>query len=235
MRAVIPVLIGSAISLFAGCDYDRRTLELPAPAVEPLPEAPPAPATPENARDRLQASTLFALESSESVLEVSVGRHAEPKHPTLLALGSGKLAIRATPAEPLALRGLEAEVEDVVISKETIPPDGLHLTGIHATLTFEDVTAEWDEGENRATFEGRSTLEVAWSLATDDGVFEGRPLVISEIPVTGALEALEGDELAVELGAQWSGLLVDWGDLIEVSDLSFHLKLKEQSSSSALR
>jgi hypothetical protein len=202
--------------------------EEPAPLIETggAIDVPPSdePAPPPTASERLARGVDVALDAGGSAISVVVARDGRLEVARPIA-AAGEMAVRVATGA-LVSSGLTIELADIELSRETFPPNGLHLTDIRGTIALDRLEASWD-GEHAATFAGSAQIRVEWSLVTKNGTLAVRPIEISGVPVEGALAVGADERIAVVLNALARGVLLDVAGLAQVSDLSLELALSE--------
>lgn len=123
----------------------------------------------------------------------------------------------------LRIEDLVVDVDDVTVSPNVMPPNGLHVTGISAVLdrpVRAEVTDETDDH-----IEAVATISVAlqWSAVLEHGVVELAPIHLVNVPVTLEIDQTEGGQLVASLHAERTGSFWTWAETFELRDLSLDL------------
>jgi hypothetical protein len=119
---------------------------------------------------------------------------------------------------------LTISLDDVVLHHELLPPEGLRLMNIQASLGSDmDARTTWI-GNNELSAETTGALVVDWAIMNDQG--QPAPLApqaLDGIPFTVQLERAYDGEIHVNITGRMSGTFWTWADYISLSDLDFQL------------
>jgi hypothetical protein len=201
-----PLLI--VFSFTAACGFDEpaplvRVDPNPTPPVEM--EEPPPP----TAIERLSRGLALELESNTSAVEISVA-HAQQGEPSRVTVqpSEGRIGMRVRQDSVLASSGIRIDVDDIDVSAEAFPPNGLHLTNLHGEVTFTEIDATWVDAQH-ATFGGTARIRIEWSLVTKDSVLPIRPLDIAQAMIEGELSVDAYDRVHVTLRGRADGQIFE--------------------------
>lgn len=217
----------------AACGFDE-----PLPAAPMYPEqveTPPrveTPPPPPTARQRLARGLLVELDSAESAISVVAAKSGETADPQIVPAEQGEMFVKLA-SDALVPASLAVEMADIVIARDAFPPNGLRLTDIRASASFSSMLTIWAD-EGGASFSGDATVHVEWSLVTDNGVHDVRPLDL-RLPIQGELEINADDRVSLAIRGSAPGLLLDVAGLAQMSDLSLELRWTERELASCTR
>jgi hypothetical protein len=193
----------------------------PTPTTEAAPDQS-VDTTPKTLRDALALQPMgIALIPGSGPVTVTVGWNGQTNQATI-ASKSGHAALRVDDQGAIVMDLVTVDFADLVISADQAPPNGIHLTDVHATLTCDPFTTQWMDGDT-ASFKGTSALHVEWKLVSDQGVLPIRPIDASAIHVNGHVQVDNLTTVSTSLSGIASGQFVSWADLLSLSDLTFEL------------
>jgi hypothetical protein len=190
---------------------------------------PPGDDDSSSVRAELESGREFVLVPSASTLDVTVQRReGEAVRASLAVLGGDAAASVAADGE-VRVERLRFDVDDIVMRPETLPPDGLHLTGVRLALdTLVDVRTQWTNRDNDATIQGEASLLLDWAVKASDGrVLPLATQHLPPLPFTASLRRSASGTLAANVGTVATGVFWTWGDILELSDLAVDLSAEE--------
>ncbi len=155
--------------------------------------------------------------------------HDEAPSPVPLALRRGHLVVRVD-GESVSLEAADVWLEDIVLTPEQLPPDGIRLVQQRARLASPvSARADWKE-PGVIDVELKVDLRVDGSLQTADGDISPLDTLWMRL-VPARLELREAPSGAVHARASASrpGVFWSWAGLIEFSDLQFQLSAVDDS------
>ncbi|MCC7384857.1 MAG: hypothetical protein IT384_23620 [Deltaproteobacteria bacterium] len=220
----------SLLLLIACGGTEAEVPDLPDPnAVPPARPAPsptelPPPAT---LREHLERGVTLTLDPTSQGFELAVTPSGgEPRAVSAELDMSTEARVALDARGRLELGRVAIRVADLEISAESFPPYGLHITDIHASFGAEPIALEWAAGEQQATFQGAISLRVEWALIGRNGErLTLRPIETPALDVEGAIARGEDGRLTVDLGGRAGGTLLHVQELVDMSNLSFGLRL----------
>ena len=159
-------------------------------------ESPPQTDPTTSTRELLATTVDFTFEQTASAVAMTIKQVSGggAVHRKAIPIPAGTLSLRADASGALVLEKLEVEMDDIEIDAVDLPPAGLHLTDLRATLVADDVAeASWSADGTAAVAAVTATLTFEWSLVSDGRV----------IPL--APQRIVGIDLVVEVGPAADG------------------------------
>ena len=184
---------------------------------------PPPPPGPTSTRERLAGGQELALAAEGSVVEFDtfIDYPGGGLTHATVAIRGGHLRLRAADGGALVVEAAALDVEDMLVKGGPLPPEGLRLTGVSASVSGEvTVAARWSEDGAEATAEATIDLLVDWALAL--GAADPIPLAqvrLHDLPLALRVGADAAGHLTAALDASGSGVFWQWASLVQVSDL----------------
>jgi hypothetical protein len=138
-----------------------------------------------------------------------------------IPVAGGHLQLWTTAEGLLVVDELAIEADDVVIGADVVPPDGVHLTGLRATLQSTAALDPVVSGD-RLTGIARLDLTVDWAMIVDGEVHALAPLRLGELPFSLEVERTPAG-LTARLVAFRDGQFWSFADLWQLADLTLDL------------
>jgi hypothetical protein len=221
MRTLGIGIVASLVLLAgAGCAEDDGGM-----APEPMPPTTP----PSTVRQALAAGVTLDLQTPGSDVAFDLRRtyNAGELVPVNVGVLGGSLTLRAAADGSLAVEGLAMDIDDMVTSPETLPPEGLHLTALHlGLLGFTAGNTTWT-GDGEARLEAALETQLDWALLAQDG--RALPLAPQKPPLPFTLQIRRdaAGALVAEAGATSHGVFWTWAGAVELSDLVVNLRASD--------
>lgn len=167
------------------------------------------------------APTAAANTGSAAFIDAEQRTTGLHKQLSLTVLG-GHVDLRALSDGELYIDELEADVGDIRVSSTVLPPNGLHLTGISATLAQPvDFNASWSADGNSATATVNLDLSMDWAMVRADGSsYPLSPVSIPNVPVRIKVTRGEDGAISVRLSGSRDGVFFDWAKVLDLSNLA---------------
>jgi hypothetical protein len=141
----------------------------------------------------------------------------------------GQLGVRADRDGNLVVNAVEFDLEDIQISPEMLPPDGLMLRELHVRLDYPaSAPFEW-RSDNTASGEVSLHVTVDWSAEFGEQrkVYPLRSIEFEDLRVHGDL-AFQDGHVVVHASAAQDGTFWEWAQMFELTDLVLELDARSE-------
>jgi hypothetical protein len=206
-------------TLIVGCSSMDATNPPPAPV------GPTDPAAPASLHEQLAAGASFDVSAHGSTVSLTARLVAEGDAlpPRALPVIGGSVALRSDADGRLVVDTLDVAFDDVVLTGEEFPPDGLHLTGMRVTLDAPAACEPfWSESGDTVVATPRGEMVLEWAIVAPDGTLVPlAPQHFSDVPLDFVVERTERGTLSLALTGGAAGTFWSWGGIAELSDLTF--------------
>jgi hypothetical protein len=186
---------------------------------------PPGEPNPSSSlKDQLtQGSLTLELQPEFSRIDV-MAQMGDLTVESRLVMLQGATSLRADRDGRLIVEDLTISLDDVVLHHDLLPPEGVRLMNIQASLGADrDARTTWS-GENDVTAEATGELVVDCAIMNDQG--QPAPLApqaLDGIPFAVQLERSYDGEIHVNVTGSMTGTFWSWADYLSLSDLDFQL------------
>jgi hypothetical protein len=201
--------------------------ESPSRWMQPSPEEP----GPTTFRERLAEGVPLTLDAASPIFQINVApSDAEPIVASSVIAMSGAASARVDDRARVLLQTVTFDVADIEVGAEKFPPYGVHITDVHVEVGPRALATEWSADGSAANFSGVTTLRVSWTLIGRGGNrVPLRPIETEALEVEGSL-LQDSTGASIFFAARATGRLVHVTDLVDLSDLSFQLRLDEAAA-----
>jgi len=186
------------------------------------------PSAPANLHEKLAAGAAFDVSAHGSTVSLTARLVAEgdPLPPRALPVLGGSVALHTDAGGQLVVDTLEVAFDDVVLTGEEFPPDGLHLTGMSVALDAPAACEPfWSEAGDSVVASPRASVVLAWAIVAPDGTLVPlAPQSFTDVPLDLAVETTWDGTLSLALTGGAAGTFWSWGGIAELSDLTFDVE-----------
>jgi hypothetical protein len=167
---------------------------------------------------RLQAPTTLEIDAEASLLALNATTdQSEDTMPIEFTIVDGVVDIRADERGDIIVHEFEFGLEDVSISADLFPPDGLELREMHVRMEYPVVASpEWTT--TSASAEIAMDITADWSAVFNDNVYSLKSIELRDLIVQADLSLVDG-EITAQVSGVRAGTFWDWANRFEMSDL----------------
>ena len=117
---------------------------------------------------------------------------------------------------------LLVDTEDVMVSPNVVPPDGLLLTDLTVELAEPAVVQLGPVGDDQLAAGADLSIDVRWAVEVEHGTVDLAPIRLPDLAFDFSVADQDG-QLVAHLGAAHVGAFWSWAGIFELRDLELDL------------